>query len=527
MAIADKLTYLNATKALLREAINRAGHYLAEADPFREYPYALLKDEYSLKLDFLRGEYIAKNWRDGTVSRVGFDSIITFTRGSGGGRYNHLGVFEWVGNNVARIDHDPATVDTSTSSVTIGAGLKTFDVSRLYPIGQYVRATADASNWLSGRVVASTGSSVTLWVDRVVGTGTHASWTLIRVLGLLVEEQRTNLIGHSDDPSNSAWLKTELTASGNTITESAANAFRDLQVRSPTGAWISFTSGTAYIAVAVAKPKAGSAKRYLQMAFSSLAFPFAARMAKFDLDTCSVTWRDSVGVTATATRVGDYCVCTISVGATSTASGYGASLALSTSATGATTAYAGDGSSGIELLYADVQAGAFPTSHIPTTSAQVTRAADAPVVGNLSDWYRAGGTVFSQHNVERMLAVTNRHIWSLSDGGFNNFMAIRYRPDATNIQMIVVTVGTGQTSDNLPPSMNLGSPIAFAYSQDDFRASVGGGGVVSDSEGNVPAVTRLNVGYLASAGQYLNGHIETVEFIPRALSNTELQAITS
>lgn len=214
MAIADKLTYLNATKVLLREAINRAGHYLTEADPFRSYHYALLKDEHSLQLDFLRGEYIAKNWRDGTVSRVGFNSIISFTRGSGGGRFNHLGVFEWVGDNVARIDHDPATVATSTSSVAIGSGIKTFAVSRLYPVGQYVRATADASNWVSGRVVASTSSSVTLWVDRVVGTGTHASWTLIRVLGLLVEGSRTNLL------LNSATLSTQsvtVTATAHTL----------------------------------------------------------------------------------------------------------------------------------------------------------------------------------------------------------------------------------------------------------------------------------------------------------------------
>lgn len=36
-------------------------------------------------------------------------SLIEFQRLSGGGRWNHLGQYEWVGNNVPRYDHDPVT----------------------------------------------------------------------------------------------------------------------------------------------------------------------------------------------------------------------------------------------------------------------------------------------------------------------------------------------------------------------------------------------------------------------------------
>ncbi|MFV3388434.1 hypothetical protein ACNFCJ_24020, partial [Pseudomonas sp. NY15364] len=203
MAIADKLTYLNTTKLLLRDAIRRAGHYLPDAATFRSYPYALLPDEASLSLDFVRGEYVAHNWRDGTVSRAGLSSIMTTTRASGGGYFDHMGVYQWAANNVPRIDHDPATLSTSTSSIALGAGIKTFAVSRLYPVGEYVRATYDGSNWMAGRVTASTGSSVTLWVDRVVGSGTYSAWTVIRVRGLLIEESRTNLL------LNSATLATQ------------------------------------------------------------------------------------------------------------------------------------------------------------------------------------------------------------------------------------------------------------------------------------------------------------------------------
>ena len=190
-----------------------------------------MPDDSTLSLDFLSEEYYATDKDNGLLIGSGFDNIISFTRASGGGRFNHLGVYEWVGSNVPRIDHDPATVDTSTSSVVIGSGLKTFAVSRLYPVGEHVRATADASNWMAGRVVESTGSSVTLWVDRVVGTGTHASWTLIRVLGLLVEEQRTTTAIHTTAPIN--W-----TPIGSTITALAADrGFFPVSCATNTGSW--------------------------------------------------------------------------------------------------------------------------------------------------------------------------------------------------------------------------------------------------------------------------------------------------
>ena len=39
-----------------------------------------------------------------------FGDIITFTRASGGGRFNSSGVYEWLGNDVPRLDYDPVTL---------------------------------------------------------------------------------------------------------------------------------------------------------------------------------------------------------------------------------------------------------------------------------------------------------------------------------------------------------------------------------------------------------------------------------
>lgn len=487
MAIADKLVYLNDTKTLLRDAIRRAGHYLPDAATFRSYPYALLPDESSLSLDFVRGEYVAHNWRDGTVSRAGLSSIMTTTRASGGGYFDHLGVYQWAANNTPRIDHDPGTLSSSTSSVTLAAGSVTLAVTVTYPVGAYVRATHDGSNWMAGRVTASTGSSVTLWVDRVVGSGTYASWTVIRVRGLLVEESRTNLLAQSDNPSASPWTRDNLGVSGNTFTETAGSAVRGVYANSPGGSNTTvYASGVAYTAVAAIRPKPGSAKRYIQIALPTPAFPANARRAKFDTETGDVTWKDDPAVIATATRIGDLCVCRITVTAATSGTGYGIAVGIDAAPTGAVAAYVGDGVSGIDLLYADLQAGAFPTSHIPTTTAQVTRAADQCTISNLTDWLGTDNTLIIDHN-----APAGRVL--LSSGA----------------TVLATSQGPGK--------------LAIVFTATETRICQAGGSVTTSG----PLTFDTSLRLLASASAYANAHVRVVQSIPRALTSTELQRVTA
>ena len=110
MSIADKLTYLNDTKSLLRESINAAGGNLTQETPFRDYAEGWLRDQSaSLILDFSKQQYVAKDKVSMFPDRVGFQDIVTFTRSTGGGRFNAQGQYEWVGPDVPRIDYDPET----------------------------------------------------------------------------------------------------------------------------------------------------------------------------------------------------------------------------------------------------------------------------------------------------------------------------------------------------------------------------------------------------------------------------------
>lgn len=110
MSIADKLTYLNETKSLLRETINAAGGNLTQETPFREYAGGWLRDQSaSLILDFSRQQYASRDNVSMFPDRVGFEDIVTFTRSTGGGRFNAQGEYEWLGPDEPRIDYDPLT----------------------------------------------------------------------------------------------------------------------------------------------------------------------------------------------------------------------------------------------------------------------------------------------------------------------------------------------------------------------------------------------------------------------------------
>lgn len=487
MSIADKLTYLNTTKTLLRDAIRRAGHYLPDAATFRSYPYALLPDEASLNLDFARGEYVAHNWLDGTVSRVGLSNIVTTTRASGGGYFDHLGVYQWAANNEPRIDHDPATLSTSTSSVTLASGAVTLVVTVTYPVGAYVRATADAGNWMAGRVTASTGSSVTIWADRVVGSGTFASWTVIRVRGLLVEESRTNLLARSASPST--WAK----ASGVTLEATTTRLGMIFGQLGASGTFQSVGMAGATVGATVTVAAGSVTKSFYLIPGTLTAIqdrtPSVAGGALLvpinivsGVPVAGTANGSTAGWAHTGTKITKiendlYRIeITYTCPATSTASG---AITLTQGA-------AGPFVNGVSLGGIQLEQGASPSSHTPTTTAQVTRAADQCTITSLTDWLGTDNTLIIEHN-----APAGRVL--LSSGS----------------TVLATSQGPGK--------------LAIAYTATETRICQAGGSVTTSG----PLTFDTSLRLLASATAYANAHVSVVQSIPRALSNTELQRITA
>jgi hypothetical protein len=70
--------------------------------------------------------------------------------------------------------------------------------------------------------------------------------------------------------------------------------------------------------------------------------------------------------------------------------------------------------------------------------------------------------------------------------------------------------------------------VAAGYKTNDFALSQEGVAVVTDGDGNVPSgVDRMYIGSSITVNVPLNGHIKQLQYYPKRLTNTELQALSA
>lgn len=171
-----------------------------------------------------------------------------------------------------------------------------------------------------------------------------------------------------------------------------------------------------------------------------------------------------------------------------------------------------------------IELNAFPTSYIPTTSAQVTRTADnASMTGtNFSSWYnQSEGTVVVDVNTQ------------LSVGYIIGIMrAVGFGPRIQcSVAGVTNTTGAYIVDDSGSVVVSLsrgGLKSAFAYKSDDYALSANGLSAVTDNSGIVPSgITQLKFCRSPVDDGYLNGHIKSFKYFNKRLSpNTYLQSLT-
>lgn len=189
------------------------------------------------------------------------------------------------------------------------------------------------------------------------------------------------------------------------------------------------------------------------------------------------------------------------------------------------TTYAGDGAT-VEffVLHNQIEVGAFPTSPIPTTTAQVTRAADVPSVNVLSPWFNASeGTLFVEAST-----FGNRPAWVYAqvwDGTTSNRIGIA-RVQGSGVSAVVNTGGASQVATVSSDSAQIRA--ALAYRANDVSISRNGAVPEVDASVALPAnLTQLAIGRSSGPETFLNGHIRSAKYFPRRLSDSELQALTA
>ncbi len=330
-----------------------------------------------------------------------------------------------------------------------------------------------------------------------IATTTAAVYSLPRdynpttsaALGVLVEEARTNLCLYSNDFTNAAWVKVNVTpAKTATGPDGVANSASTLTA--------TLANGTVLQTIISA-----SAVRVTSMFVKRRTGTGAIEMTQDN----GVSWT-AVTVTANWTRV--------SV----------PSATILNPIVGVRIVTSGDA---IDVALFQIENGAFITSPIPTVASQVTRAADQISILTSAFPYSA---------TEGTLAVVARPILanslgaaaSLNDGTGNEEIVL-YRDASGNIVYQVEDGGANQL-DPLDSGQNAANlteyKMAAAWAANDFATAVGGNAAVTDTSGTLPTVTTLEVG-VNQANNYVNGHIKRLDYYAVRKSNAELQVLST
>jgi hypothetical protein len=370
--------------------------------------------------------------------------------------------------------------------------------------------------------------------------------TTFESLGLLIEEQRTNLQIQSEDFTTS-WVVAAASIQSNTLVAPNGTLTADKLVEDTANAWhyvgffnITPTTATPYTLSCYAKK---GEREFVQLYLPSTAFgdSNSTNGAVFNLTTGAIAVQGSALTSASITSVGNgWYRCTITKTSTSTTA-FPFVISVRNAGTFSTAGYTGDGYSGIYIWGAQLEAGAFPTSYVATVASQVTRAADAASMtgANFSSWYnQAEGTLYTEASGLgnfRFNTWANGAIVTLSpfDGGANNFIAIQIEaPNSTavNGDSRFEVYQSGINYATLIKNYNGGmNKFAGAYKVNDIAYTDSQTtAVLTDTSTLIPTCTALSIGQFTSNGnRTLNGHIRKIAYYPLRVTDAQLQALTS
>jgi len=316
------------------------------------------------------------------------------------------------------------------------------------------------------------------------------------VLGLLVEESRTNLVTYSEDFSQ----------------------------------WSAVGAGTSIVSLSELDP-AGSSNAAL-IKNTGGAYSIASSNITTSLgDTYTVSfWVKSAGLGNDSFRLYfDGSVISGNFTATSEWQRFSFTGTSDGSGSVAVTRNTSNDPFDLYIWGAQLEAGAFPTSYIPTNGATATRSADVASIPVADFGYnQSEGTLFVEFDSNgsdgadypQAVAIIGSASTDVARIGFNQ----------TNTAQFVVSTQSGGNQAVLNNgTYTPKSPVKFAggFEEDNFASSMNGSAAATDVSGSVPSnLETMGIGKWAT-GNYLNGHIKSIKYYPRRLSNAQLVELTS
>lgn len=184
--------------------------------------------------------------------------------------------------------------------------------------------------------------------------------------------------------------------------------------------------------------------------------------------------------------------------------------------------YAGDGTSGLYVWGAQFEAGAFPTSYIPTTTTALTRNADvATMTGtNFSDFWNNTQGAFSVFWTQYFLKTTGQPFVFSAQGSLR-------APQTTNgTRYYGQTSGNSFALQNITTTTQNGVCVAYAANTAEVLSSKGASILTNSGSFTGAAPTQFAIGHDGSGTNQISGHFQKLLYWPQRLTNAEVQAFS-
>jgi len=370
---------------------------------------------------------------------------------------------------------------------------------------------------------------------------------VIKSLGLLVEEERSNLLTYSADFNN--WSKIRSYISGVNVispdgTESANKIVEDNSLGTHYVRKLPTVSADAVCAISV-YVKSAQRSQFAIHTYGSNGWN-ASLTAIYDLPTGNITGTNAENCTINAVGNGWYRATYI---ATKNSTSGTANVDFYTALNG-NVSYQGDNSSGIYLWGAQLEEGAFPTSYIPTTASTATREPDRAVIegSNFTDIFNTNFNNFSMF--------VNYDNTDTDDG--TNYSIIQFWGESTNYDNRVeffkdnaspyhietrafgggsaifsnglLNASSKAATQKLATSWSVNySTSSGAYRRWAFSFSGESVDVVNDNVGTtVPSLTRIGFGINPTRTDFDGGKIyfKQISLYSNTLTDSQLQTLT-
>ena len=343
---------------------------------------------------------------------------------------------------------------------------------------------------------------------------------------LLLEPQRTNSLTYSQDITNANWSKSNSptivsnvsiapdgTTTADSIQSTSGGSYRTIwQYQSisgnPTMTFSLFvkkeTSRTNFAGLSLLFD--GGTQKYCYISFNEVDGTYNLMSGSGNITPSAKSedygtyWRFSI----TATDTGSNTLCIAYIYATISENGSSTSSAAGSART---------------IWGMQLEAGAYATSYIPTTTASVTRNADSCSKSSISSLIgQTEGTIFVDLNIDSRLSYTYLFLRNSIASNYIGFSIYNDRirgevANSSSVQALIdyINSNTGRYK------------LAICYKSNDFAFYLNGTLIGTDTSGTVPTTDTLDLYFNATNGIRIN----SCAIWKTRLANSELATLTT